>query len=82
MDYAEEAVKCSVCRNGETSAGRATVILERGRTTLVFKDVPAQVCTNCGESFHCDEVTRALLSQAEEAARTGVEVDVRQFAPL
>ena len=73
-------MKCSICRHGETEPGRATVTLERGATTLVFKDVPAEVCGNCGEAFHSDEVTRALLAQAEEAARSGVEVDVRRYA--
>jgi YgiT-type zinc finger domain-containing protein len=56
------------------------VTLERDATTLVFKDVPADVCGNCGEVFHSEEVTRTLLSQAKQAARPGVEVDVRQYA--
>jgi YgiT-type zinc finger domain-containing protein len=73
-------MKCPVCRHGETKPGRATVTLERGDTTLVFKDVPAEVCGNCGEAFHSEEVTRALLAQAEDAARAGVEVDVRRYA--
>ena len=73
-------MKCPVCKNGETQAGVATITLERGATTLVFKDVPAEVCSNCGESFHSEEVTRALLAQADEAVRAGVEVDVRRYA--
>ena len=82
MVYEEEAMKCPVCRHGETRPGRATVTLERGDTTLVFKDVPADVCENCGEAFHSETVTRALLAQAEDAARAGVEVDVRRYAAV
>ena len=73
-------MKCPVCKNGDTNSGLATVTLERRGTTLVFKDVPADVCGNCGEAFHSEEVTRALLAQAEHAARSGVEVDVRRYA--
>ena len=73
-------MKCTVCRHGETKAGRVTVTLERTGTTLVIKDVPAEVCANCGEAFHSEDVARALLSQAEQAARAGVEVDVRRYA--
>lgn len=76
----EDAMKCPICKHGETRPGRATVTLERGDATLVFKDVPADVCENCGEAFHSEEVTRALLAQAEYAARAGVEVDVRRYA--
>lgn len=73
-------MKCPICKQGETRPGRATVTLERGATTLVFKGVPAQVCEICGEAFHSEEVTRALLAQAEQAALAGVEVDVRRYA--
>ena len=48
--------------------------------TLVFRDVPGEVCDNCGEAFHPEEVASALLQQAEQAAKAGVEVEVRRFA--
>jgi YgiT-type zinc finger domain-containing protein len=44
-------MKCPICRHGETEQGFATVILERNNTTLIFKQVPATVCNNCGEEF-------------------------------
>ena len=74
-------MRCPVCKNGDTNSGLATVTLERSGTTLVFKDVPADICGNCGEAFHSEGVTRRLLAQADEAARGGVEVDVRRYAP-
>ncbi len=70
---------CVICKNGETRSGRVTVTLEREDTTLVIKGVPAQVCTNCGEEFVDEETTSYLLKTAEEAARAGVQVDVRQY---
>lgn len=80
--YHEEAtMKCPICKHGETKPGTTSVTLERGGATLVFRNVPAQVCDNCGEAFHSAEVTAALLKQAESAAAAGVEVDVRRFAP-
>lgn len=73
-------MKCPICKHGETRPGRSTVTLERGGATLVFKDVPADVCGNCGEAYHSEEVTRDLLRQAEQAASAGVEVKVRKYA--
>jgi len=71
---------CVICKNGETRLGKATVTLEREGTTLVIKGVPAQVCANCGEEYVDEETTSRLLKTAEEAARAGVQVDVRQYA--
>ena len=71
---------CVICKHGEIRPGTATVTLEREDTTLVIKGVPAQVCTNWGEEYVDEDTTSRLLRTAEEAARTGVQVDVRQYA--
>lgn len=42
--------------------------------------VIADICDNCGEVFHREEIMRALLSQAETALKQGVELDIRRFA--
>jgi hypothetical protein len=47
--------------------------------TLVFRGVPAQVCENCGEEYVDEDTTRDLLQVAEEAARAGAQVDVREY---
>ena len=73
-------MKCVVCKIGSTNLGNTTVTLERDSMTLVFKGVPAQVCSNCGEAYVDADTTRQILLKAEEAARSGVQVDVRQFA--
>ena len=71
---------CVVCKMGETRAGKTTVTLERGGMTLVFKGVPAEVCGNCGEAYVDEATTRSLLRDADEAATSGVQVDIREFA--
>ena len=71
-------MKCPICQHGETRHGAVTVPLERDGMTIVFREVPALVWENCGEAFHDEAVTAALLRQAEQAA--GVEIDVRRFA--
>jgi len=73
-------MKCPICKHGNTRAGDASITLERGHATVMFKHVPAEVCENCGEAYHDAKVTRALLEQADQAARGGVEIDVRRYA--
>ena len=72
-------MNCVVCKHGKAVSGKATVTLVRKDTTVVFKSVPALVCENCGEEYVGEEVSAHLLTAAEEAARAGVQVDVREF---
>ncbi len=73
-------MKCVLCRQGDTSPGNVTVTLERGRTVIVIKDVPANVCNNCGEYYLSENITREVLQMAEASAEKGVEVEVVRFA--
>ena len=72
-------MKCVICKHGETEPGVTTVTLTRGNTTVVFRGVPAQICDNCGEEYVDEETTARLLAIAEEAVRSGVQVDVRDY---
>jgi YgiT-type zinc finger domain-containing protein len=73
-------MKCIMCKQGETQPGTTTMTLERDETMVVFKHVPAEVCQTCGEAYLDAAITRSLLHILEEAARVGVQVDVRSYA--
>ena len=72
-------MKCTICKYGETQDGVTTVVLERDKLTLVVKEVPAQVCSNCGEDYVNEEVAAQLLKLGEELAVSGTQVEIRQF---
>lgn len=72
-------MKCIICKQGETHAGRTTVTLQRGTHVLVFRNVPAQICENCGEYFLSEETAAALYHLAEDSIRRGAEVEIRQY---
>ncbi len=73
-------MKCVVCKQANTVPGKATVTLERGRTTVVVKGVPAQVCPNCGEEYLDEKTTKAVLKTADAATVSGVKVEIREYA--
>ncbi len=73
-------MNCLFCKHGETTPCQATVTLQRGETTVILKNVPADVCQNCGEYFLPDSVTDQVLKQAETAVRNGAEVEIVRFA--
>lgn len=70
---------CVICKHGHTQSDKTTVTLERAGMTIVFKDVPAEVCANCSEAYVDEKTSAVLLHAAEAAARAGVQVDIREF---
>ncbi len=73
-------MRCVVCKHGETESGKATVVLEREETTVVIRGVPAQVCRNCGEEYLDEKATKEVMKTAEQAVRSGVQVEIRSYA--
>jgi YgiT-type zinc finger domain-containing protein len=78
--FRENKMKCAICRNGMTESGYTTVLLEKDYTTLVFKNVPAQICSNCGEEYVSSEINRAILSRAREESGRGITLEMLRFA--
>jgi YgiT-type zinc finger domain-containing protein len=72
-------MKCVICKNGDTNPGMVTVPLQRNETTIIFKQVPADVCENCGEYYLDEEVTDQLLKKAEDAIKKGAEVEILKY---
>ncbi len=73
-------MKCVVCKQADTRPGITTVTLERDGATFVIREVPAQVCPNCGEDYVDSKVTTELLNTAERLSQAGAQVDVRRYA--
>ncbi|MDI9334843.1 MAG: type II toxin-antitoxin system MqsA family antitoxin [Cytophagales bacterium] len=59
-------MKCVICKLGETRSSHATFTLARDARVVAFKNVPAMVCENCGESYFTSKVTSRVLSSAEK----------------
>ncbi len=72
-------MKCVICKLGETEPGFTTVTLERGDLLLVTRQVPAQVCSNCGEAYVDEETAERLLDSAAEMAAAGEQVGIRRY---
>ena len=73
-------MKCVICKQGETQPGTTIVTLTRGESIIVIKNVPADICENCGEYYLTEQISTQLLSLAEEAVARNHEVEVIQFA--
>ncbi len=72
-------MKCVFCKQGDTRPGEATVTLHRRKTVVVVKEVPADICENCGDYYPSDSVAEKVMAKAEEAVRNGAEVEILLF---
>jgi len=67
-------MKCAMCNNGETTQRAVTEFLERDMKSVIVRNVPAEVCENCGEVYLDADTTRRLLEIAEKAISNGERI--------
>ena len=57
-----------------------TVTLQHGECTVIVKEVPADVCQNCGEHYLSEAISADLERRVDEATKNGDEVTVLLYA--
>ena len=72
-------MRCALCRGGQTRPGLTTIVLFRGDTTVIMKEVPADVCGDCGEPVMSENISERVLTMAEGAVQRGAEVEIVRF---
>ena len=73
-------MKCVIFKNGDASDGSTTVTLERGKSVVIVKGVPAAVCDNCGEYYLAENVAERVYALAEGAVQRKAEVEIVSYA--
>jgi YgiT-type zinc finger domain-containing protein len=73
-------MKCIICKTGEVKSGETTVVMHRHSTSIIIKNVPAEICQTCGEYYLSEEMTEQVLNRAESATTRGAEVEILRFA--
>lgn len=71
--------KCYFCEIGEVKPGTATMPMYRDTTVVVVKNVPVNVCANCGEEYISHEIGVQLDAIFDDAENSGIEVLVRKY---
>jgi hypothetical protein len=54
--------------------------VQRGKTVLVVRGIPARVCRTCGEKYYSDEASVTLMKMIEAAAKAGIETAFPVYA--
>ncbi|MCI0398765.1 MAG: type II toxin-antitoxin system MqsA family antitoxin [Chloroflexi bacterium] len=60
--------RCDIC-GGELAPGKTTLEIWRGEELIVVKDVPADVCQQCGEAYLSPQVSERLDDFLDEYHR-------------
>jgi len=73
--------ECYFCK-GKTEKQRVTVDYRWGDKLVVIENVPAEVCTQCGERYFDAEVSRQMetIALSEEKHGSLITIPVCEFA--
>lgn len=73
-------MKCAICKTGYTHPGTATVTLQRDNSVVVIRDVPAEICEDCGEYYLTELVSQRVYADADATVQRHVEVEILRYA--
>jgi len=74
----EHLGQCPLC-GGDKEAGTTTFTVDLGFGVVVIRDVPALVCSLCGEAWIEDAVAARLEAVVEDARDRQAVVEVRRW---
>ena len=63
---------CLICRQAELINGFTSTPFERDEFRLLIRNIPAQVCPNCGEAIVDEDVALHSLEKADVIFEQGI----------
>lgn len=70
---------CPIC-GGTTTKSKTTFSVDKGETLIVVRDVPANVCQQCGEEWIDDSTSAKLERIVDEARDKNTQVEIVALA--
>ncbi len=67
--------RCYFC-GGKLESGLATIPFVVGSSVVIIKQVPAEVCTQCGEAIMDSEVAAVVDGLLKQVQQIGFEVSI------
>ena len=69
---------CPIC-GGNKTEGKTTFTADLQQTLVVVRDVPATICSLCGNEWIADEIASVLEKIVQEAKKKSHVFEVTQF---
>ena len=67
------------CKKGVTEPGTTTMSVDKEDTVVVIRDVPAEICSTCGEEYLDAQTTKEVEKLVASAQKAGLNVAVQNF---
>ncbi len=71
-------MKCFMCK-GETEKKLVNYLVDIDGTIIIIKQVPANVCVQCGERFFDDDVMENLEKIINEVKKVSMEISIVNY---
>lgn len=75
-------MKCPICKLGKMQDGFTQVVLTRRNATVIFRNVPARICDDCGEYYLDEQIAQDLYNRADNCFTSGQEVAIVDYKQL
>ena len=70
---------CFMCK-GKIENKLTNFIADLGNTIIIVKDVPSQVCVQCGEVSYSDDVARKLEQIVKSLQSQSMEIAITHYS--
>lgn len=71
-------MKCFMCK-GDLENKLTNFMLDLGECIIIIKNVPSQVCTQCGEISYSDEVARNIEKIVNSTRQNSAEIAIFNY---
>lgn len=71
-------MRCFLCK-GSLQNKETTFMVDVGNCIVIIKNVPSQVCAQCGEVSYSNEVSKQLERLVESVKNSATEIAVVNF---
>ena len=71
-------MRCPICK-GELKRGTTTFTADLEKGVLIIKNVPADVCNQCGEAFIPNDVAKSIEQVVKSAREKKMEIEIVSY---
>ena len=71
---------CIICKNGKTSTGTDTLTFEMNGHLVIIREVPGDVCGNCGHFYISSDAAIEVQHKVAKAVKDGAELKILKYA--
>ena len=71
---------CAFCK-AETESGLSTFTVDLNSCIVVIRNVPSQICPQCGEVYYSTDIMEQLYKLAESVTTVSTEIAIVNYQP-